>query len=103
MYGVPNGRTWRRFSSWSRKSWPEEKRNSSNGEEKAMLTPEENELLRRVGRGTPAGELLRRSWQPIAIAKDISDENPVKFARSLGEKLVLCQSNKGQVACLQDR
>ena len=28
-----------------------------------MLTREENETLTRVGRGTPAGELLRRYWQ----------------------------------------
>ena len=68
-----------------------------------MLTPEENELLTRVGRGTPAGELLRRYWQPIAIAKDISDQHPVKFVRILGEDLVLFQSKKGQVGLLQDR
>ena len=31
-----------------------------------MLTREENEMLTRVGRGTPAGEMLRRYWMPVA-------------------------------------
>ena len=32
-----------------------------------MLTKEENESLTRVGPGTPAGEMLRRYWHPIAF------------------------------------
>jgi len=32
-----------------------------------MITAEENEMLTKVGPGTPAGELLRRYWHPIAI------------------------------------
>src|SRR5438309_385106 len=102
MSHVPNGRTWRRSSSWSRKSWPEKKRNSSKRRKK-MLTAEENELLTRVGPGTPAGELLRRYWHPVAIAPDLSDENPVKFVRILGEDLVLFQSKKGELGLLEDR
>jgi hypothetical protein len=39
-----------------------------------MLTPEENEMLTRVGPGTPAGELLRRYWHPVAIAEP--EDNP---------------------------
>ena len=35
-----------------------------------MLTVEENELLSKVGPGTPAGELLRRYWHPVAIAAE---------------------------------
>jgi phthalate 4,5-dioxygenase len=68
-----------------------------------MLTADENEMLTRVGPGTPAGELLRRYWQPIAIAKDLSDESPVKFVRILGEDLVLFQSKKGELGLLEDR
>jgi phthalate 4,5-dioxygenase len=68
-----------------------------------MLTSEQNELLTRVGPGTPAGELLRRYWHPVAIATDLSDENPVKFVRILGEDLVLFQSKKGELGLLQDR
>src|SRR4249919_2159751 len=68
-----------------------------------MLTSEENEMLTRVGPGTPAGELLRRYWHPVAIATDLSDENPVKFVRILGEDLVLFQSKKGELGLIGDR
>jgi len=68
-----------------------------------MLTQEENEILTRVGPGTPAGELLRRYWQPVAIASELTEEHPVKFVRILGEDLVLFRSTKGQVGLLHDR
>ena len=38
-----------------------------------MLTAEENDLLTRVGPGTPAGVLLRRYWHPISVAAEIDD------------------------------
>ena len=31
-----------------------------------MLSKEENEMLTRVGPGTPCGELMRRYWHPVA-------------------------------------
>jgi 5,5'-dehydrodivanillate O-demethylase len=37
-----------------------------------MLTAEENEYLTRVGPGTSPGELLRRYWHPVAIARRIN-------------------------------
>ena len=39
-----------------------------------MLTAEENDVLTKVGPGTPAGELLRRYWHPISIAADLTAE-----------------------------
>jgi hypothetical protein len=68
-----------------------------------MLTAEQNELLTRVGPGTPAGELLRRYWHPVAIASDLSAENPTKFVRILGEELVLFRTPKGEAELLEDR
>ena len=68
-----------------------------------MLTPEENEMLTRVGPGTPAGELLRRYWHPVAIAAELPQDHPVKFVRILGEDLVLFQTKKGEVGLLHDR
>ena len=38
----------------------------------------ENEMLTRVGKGTPAGELLRRYWHPVCVAGELTDENPIK-------------------------
>jgi 5,5'-dehydrodivanillate O-demethylase len=49
----------------------------------------ENEILTRVGAGTPAGELLRRYWHPVAMAGDLTPEKPIKPVKLLGEKLVV--------------
>ncbi|MDB5729090.1 MAG: Rieske (2Fe-2S) iron-sulfur domain, partial [Noviherbaspirillum sp.] len=54
-----------------------------------MLKQEENDMLTRVGRGTPAGELLRRYWHPVAMAAELSEESPTKAVMLLGEKLVV--------------
>lgn len=54
-----------------------------------MLTREENETLTRVGRGTPAGELLRRYWHPVAVAGELTEEKPIKAVKVLGERLVV--------------
>jgi 5,5'-dehydrodivanillate O-demethylase oxygenase subunit len=67
-----------------------------------VLTKEENEFLTRVGPGTPAGEMLRRYWHPVAVASDVSEENPTKFARILGEDLVLFRDKSGRVGLLAD-
>jgi len=68
-----------------------------------MLTAEENEVLTRVGSGTPAGELLRRYWHPVAIAADLTTESPTKFVRILGEDLVLFRTPNDEVGLLHDR
>ena len=60
-----------------------------------MLTQDDNELLTRVGPGTPAGELLRRYWQPVAVAGELTDQKPIKALRILGEDLVLYREIKG--------
>ena len=38
-----------------------------------MLTAEENELITRVGPGTPMGEVLRRYWMPALLASDLPE------------------------------
>ncbi len=54
-----------------------------------MITKEENESMSQVGAGTPAGELLRRYWHPVAAACELSTDKPIKKVRILGEDLVL--------------
>lgn len=61
-----------------------------------MLTREENETLTRVGRGTPAGELLRRYWHVVAAAGELSEQKPVKAVKLLGEELVLYRDKAGR-------
>jgi 5,5'-dehydrodivanillate O-demethylase oxygenase subunit len=67
-----------------------------------MLSKEENELLTKVGPGTPAGELLRRYWHPVAPAQDLSPERPTRLVRLLGETLVLFRDTSGRVGLLAD-
>ena len=59
-----------------------------------MLTAARNDLLTRVGPGTPMGELLRRYWQPIGGASQL-DDNPIKPIRLMGENLVLYKDRTG--------
>jgi 5,5'-dehydrodivanillate O-demethylase len=61
-----------------------------------MLTPDENELLTRVSRGTPAGELLRRYWHPVAAAGELSEKEPIRAVKILGEELVVYRDKKGR-------
>src|SRR4051812_1711510 len=67
-----------------------------------MLTEQENELFVRVGPGTPAGELLRRYWYPIAFVAELPDDAPTRHVRLLGEDLVLFRDKSGNVGLIQD-
>jgi 5,5'-dehydrodivanillate O-demethylase len=53
-----------------------------------MLTAEQNEMLTRIGPGTPCGEMMRRYWHPIAAVSEM-DGKWTKRVRLLGEDLVL--------------
>jgi phenylpropionate dioxygenase-like ring-hydroxylating dioxygenase large terminal subunit len=54
-----------------------------------MITHAQNELMTRIGPATPAGRLLRRYWQPVALVDELQGPRPVKAVRILGEDLVL--------------
>ena len=66
-----------------------------------MLRTEENELLCRVGRGTPMGELMRRYWLPAMLSSELPkpDCPPVRVLL-LGEKLIAFRDTRGQVGLL---
>ena len=36
-----------------------------------MLTAQENEMITRVGPGTPMGELYRRFWLPVLLSTEL--------------------------------
>jgi 5,5'-dehydrodivanillate O-demethylase len=61
-----------------------------------------NERLTRVGPGTPGGELLRRFWQPLCPAGEITEANPKKRVRILGEDLVVFRDTQGRFACVEE-
>ena len=65
-----------------------------------MLTQEENELLTRVGAGTPGGRLLRRYWHVVGAASELSAAQPKKRLRVLGEDLVLFRDRSGAYALI---
>jgi 5,5'-dehydrodivanillate O-demethylase len=66
-----------------------------------MLKPQENELLTRVGPGTPAGRLLRRYWHPIAAVSEM-EQRWTKRVRLLGEDLVLYKDRGGRLGLLAE-
>lgn len=68
-----------------------------------MVTREENDMMTRVGRGQPAGELLRRYWQPVAAAAELSAEKPIMRVRLLGENLVLYRTPAGAYGLIEEQ
>ena len=64
-----------------------------------MLEDTKNQLLTRVGPGTPMGALMRRYWQPIAAVTEL-DDNPTKPIRLMGEDLVLYKDLSGTYGLL---
>lgn len=62
----------------------------------------QNERLTRVGPGTPGGELLRRYWQPLCPASELSAERPKKRVRILCEDLVVFRDAQGRIGCVEE-
>ena len=54
-----------------------------------MLSAEKNQLVTRTGKDTPAGELMRRYWQPACLTEELAGERPIIPVRLMGEDLVL--------------
>src|SRR5262245_19734577 len=61
--------------------------------------PEDDHELTRVGPGTPAGEYLRRFWQPIGYTQALRDV-PVAV-KIMGEELVLFRDKSGQIGLVE--
>ena len=63
-----------------------------------LKIPEIDPELTRVGPGTPCGELMRRYWQPVCLAADLTDLP--KRIRILGEDLVAFRDGSGRAGLL---
>jgi phthalate 4,5-dioxygenase oxygenase subunit len=61
-----------------------------------MLSGEQNDLITRTGPGTGAGALMRRYWQPAALADELAGNRPVKAVQLLGEHLVIFRDDQGR-------
>jgi 5,5'-dehydrodivanillate O-demethylase len=68
-----------------------------------MLTAEQNELLTRIGPGTPCGDMMRRYWHPIAAVSELDGLKWNKRVRLLGEDLVLYRDKKGKYGLITEQ
>jgi 5,5'-dehydrodivanillate O-demethylase len=68
-----------------------------------MLTAEQNELLTRVGPGTPCGDMMRRYWHPIAAVSELEGLKWNKRVRLLGEDLVLYRDKQGRMGLITEQ
>ncbi|SEQ60342.1 aromatic ring-hydroxylating dioxygenase subunit alpha [Thalassovita taeanensis] len=66
-----------------------------------MMSQSQNDSLTRVGPGTDAGDVLRRYWQPAALAEELNSKRPVVPVRLMGEDLVLFQDSEGKLGLIQ--
>jgi phthalate 4,5-dioxygenase oxygenase subunit len=68
-----------------------------------MLSREDNELLCRVGPGTPVGALLRQYWIPALASSELAQpDGPPVRVRLLGENLVAFRVTSGNVGLIQN-
>jgi phthalate 4,5-dioxygenase oxygenase subunit len=65
-----------------------------------MLSAEQNDRMTRVGPGQPAGQALRRYWQPAALVDELSGQRPIKPVKLLGEDLVMFRDDNGRYGLL---
>ena len=68
-----------------------------------MLTSEDNELLCRVGPGTPMGDLMRQYWIPALLSSELpAPDCPPLRVRLLGENLIAFRATSGEVGLIQN-
>lgn len=67
-----------------------------------MLSREENDLLCRIGAGTPMGSLVRRYWIPALLSEELQPGCDPKRVRLLGEDLVAFRDAAGNVGLLDE-
>src|SRR5439155_16764760 len=68
-----------------------------------VLTQEENDLLCRVGPGTPMGDWFRRYWVPALLSQEIAEpDSPPVRVKLLGEELIAFRDNSGRIGLLAE-
>jgi len=65
-----------------------------------MISAEQNDLITRVGPAAPAGALLRRYWQPVALSEELSGPRPLRPIQLMGQHFVLFRDEAGKAALL---
>ena len=68
-----------------------------------MLSREENEIVTRVGPGTPMGKTMRMYWIPALLSQEIAEpDSPPIRVRLLGEDLVAFRDTEGRIGLLDE-
>jgi phenylpropionate dioxygenase-like ring-hydroxylating dioxygenase large terminal subunit len=67
------------------------------------MRQEENELLTRVGAGTPMGNLMRQYWIPACMSSELKPDAPPMRLMLLGEKLIAFRDSSGRVGIMDHR
>jgi nitrite reductase/ring-hydroxylating ferredoxin subunit len=68
-----------------------------------VLSAQDNEILTRVGPGTPMGDLLRRYWTPAALSSELPGPDCVPLrVRLLGENLVAFRDTEGKLGLVAE-
>jgi phthalate 4,5-dioxygenase oxygenase subunit len=67
-----------------------------------MLSKKDNELLCRVGPGTPMGDLMRQYWMPAFISSELDVDGWPRRIRLLGEDLIAYRDNLGRVGVVDE-
>jgi phthalate 4,5-dioxygenase oxygenase subunit len=76
---------------------------AAENREETMITANENELLTRVGPGTPMGGMMRRYWLPICTSAQLPHpDGPPLRLRLLGETFVAFRDSSGRVGLLEE-
>src|SRR6476646_3729383 len=69
-----------------------------------MLSATDNEILSRVGPGTPMGDLVRQYWLPVMQSWELgeADGRPMRV-RLAGEDLILFRDTDGKIGLLANK
>ena len=67
-----------------------------------MLPKDKNELLTRVGPGTPMNALLRRYWMPALLSSDLEPDGDPRRVTLLGEHYVAFRDSDGRVGIFDE-
>jgi phenylpropionate dioxygenase-like ring-hydroxylating dioxygenase large terminal subunit len=67
-----------------------------------MLSAQNNELITRVGSGTPMGDLLRLYWIPFLCSWEVEPDGAPERVRLLGEDLIAFRDSSGQIGLIQN-
>jgi phthalate 4,5-dioxygenase oxygenase subunit len=68
-----------------------------------MLSKDDNELLCRVGPGTPTGDLMRQYWIPAILSTELpAPDCPPTRLKLLGEELIAFRTSSGSVGLIQN-